>query len=133
MPSNYSSKRSNRARAIVKAQLPAPCTICHGIVTADMRWHADHIMQRAFAEAAGWTREQIDAASNLGPAHKSCDAAKNKRPTQTKAQRVESRIPKVVRPNFEKINSSEVFSESDENPGCCPTESLPDCGSEVTE
>jgi hypothetical protein len=95
-----------------------------------MRWNADHIIQRAFAEAAGWTEQQSDDASNLGPAHKSCDSKKNKRVTQTKAQRVDKRIPKVQRPTFQNLKVDDVFSDEPQYPVRCHTETLSDAAEE---
>lgn len=100
MPSNYSSSRSNRARKIVAAQLPTNCIRCNRIVTAEMKWEADHIISRAAATALGLDLTQVDDASNLGASHASCNHKANARPKQTKAERVEKRIQKVSRPSF---------------------------------
>lgn len=56
---------SRKARAIVRPMLPAPCTRCGGVVTEDMDWHADHILQDALGGAS--------EASNYGPAHAHCN------------------------------------------------------------
>ena len=105
MPSQrkYSGTRSIAARKVVAAQLPAPCTICHRIVTDQMQWQADHITPRVLAEAQGWEEQDIDSPSNLGPAHRSCNESSgaklgNFHRTQPKA--ATARIPKVQRPTF---------------------------------
>lgn len=69
----YQGTRVQRNRAVVRAQLPAPCTKCGGVVTDQMRWHADHIVSRWEAEQAGWTQQQIDSPTNLGACHGSCN------------------------------------------------------------
>ena len=58
---------SRKARAIVAPTLPAPCTRCGRIVTADMEWHADHILEDTFGGKAD--------AGNLGPAHAKCNTS----------------------------------------------------------
>ena len=58
---------SRKARAIVAAMLPAQCTRCPNIVTADMDWHADHIQEHAFGGASN--------AGNYGPAHAKCNTS----------------------------------------------------------
>lgn len=132
MPSNYSSTRSNRARAIVRAQLPAPCFRCGGIVTDQMQWHADHTTPRAFAEAAGLRQDQVDAAHSLAPAHASCNMRANERPShKTKAERVAARIPKFQRPTFDNSKSDGVFSETHQNPAACSTSFLSDDAEEA--
>jgi hypothetical protein len=93
-----------------------------------MNWQADHIMQRSLAIAAGWTQQQIDDPSIFGASHASCNAKANRRATQSKAQRVEARIPKIKRPTLE---NSEVFSDALQYPGCCPTETLSDGSQEA--
>ena len=90
-------------------------------------------MQRTLALAAGWTEQMIDDPSNFGAAHASCNAKKNKRVTQTKAQRVEKRIPKVQRPTFENKKVDDVFSDEVHYPVPCPTETLSDAAQEATE
>ena len=73
MARKYEGKRVYRNRAVVAAMLPAACTKCGRVVTADMRWHADHILSRYEAEAMGMSEAQIDSPSSLGPAHASCN------------------------------------------------------------
>ena len=58
---------SRKARAIVRAMLPAPCTRCGEPVTEDMEWHADHVQEAAFGGE--------DRASNYGPAHARCNTS----------------------------------------------------------
>lgn len=104
MPSpqrQYSSKRSNAARKVAAAQLPAACTICKRIVTAQMQWQADHITPRVIAEAQGWTQQDIDSPSNIGPAHRSCNESSGARLGnlhRAKAQVQPRRVPQVKRP-----------------------------------
>ena len=69
----YEGSRVYRNRAVVRAQLPAACTKCGGVVTDEMRWHADHIVSRYEAEAMGWTQQDIDSPANLGASHASCN------------------------------------------------------------
>lgn len=56
---------SAKARAIVAPTLPRPCTRCGETVTADMKWHADHILEDVFGGTS--------TPDNLGPAHKHCN------------------------------------------------------------
>lgn len=70
-PRQYSSTRSQRARKIVAAQLPAACYRCGRIVTADQRWEADHPMSRVQAEALGISEHEQDQA--VVAAHASCN------------------------------------------------------------
>ena len=71
MPSNYKSSRSLAARKRVAAQLPAPCYRCGRIVTAEMKWEADHPLSRVQAEALGISEAEQD--STVVPAHASCN------------------------------------------------------------
>lgn len=70
-PRQYSSTRSSRARKIVAAQLPTNCYRCNRIVTADMKWEADHPMSRVQAEALGISEHEQD--QSVVAAHASCN------------------------------------------------------------
>ena len=58
---------STKARARVRAMLPAPCSRCGGLVTDEMDWHADHIQERAQGGA--------DSPDNYAPAHAHCNTS----------------------------------------------------------
>lgn len=63
-------QRTTRSqRPIIAAQLPAPCIDCGCPVHAAQRWQVGHRIPAAVAKAMGWTVEQINAPSNLGPTH----------------------------------------------------------------
>lgn len=65
----YSGTRATRLRAIVRAQLPLPCTKCGAQVPADSDdWDVDHLHARADGGAVWDVR-------NVGPAHSSCNRA----------------------------------------------------------
>ena len=99
----YSGQRSVAARKVAAAQLPAPCTICQRIVTADMQWQADHILPRVIAEMQGWSATDIDSPSNIGPAHRSCNegsGAKLGNIHRATAKTEPRKIPKVDRPSL---------------------------------
>ena len=70
----YQGSRVARNRAVVRPLLPTACFRCGDLVTEQMKWHADHMIARAEAEAMGWTEAQIDSPSNLAASHASCDA-----------------------------------------------------------
>lgn len=70
-PRQYTTKRSVAARKAVAAMLPAPCYRCGRIVTADMKWEADHPMSRVHAEALGISEHDQDQA--VVAAHASCN------------------------------------------------------------
>lgn len=53
----------------IAATLPAPCVECKRPVTPEHQWQVGHIVSVALAKRMGWTREQINAPSNLGPVH----------------------------------------------------------------
>lgn len=99
----YNGTRSTAARKIAATQLPAPCTICRRVVTADMQWQADHLVPRVVAEAQGWSITEIDSPSNIGPAHRSCNEGAGAR--LGNASRVKApaprTIPKVDRPSLD--------------------------------
>lgn len=69
--SQYNSTRSRRVRTSVAATLPAPCIRCGAVVTAEMRWDADHLLSRADARDLGVSDADCDAMA--GPAHRSCN------------------------------------------------------------
>lgn len=95
----YSSTRSNAARRIAAALLPCPCFRCGRIVTADMRWNADHTISRVEAEAAGIPQHEQDRL--VVPSHASCDAkagAKLGNQLRAKAKLQPRRVPQVKRP-----------------------------------
>lgn len=51
--------------------LPCPCYRCGRIVTADMKWSADHPVARVHAEAQGVPEHEQDL--TVVPSHASCD------------------------------------------------------------
>lgn len=119
MPSarKYSGQRSAAARKVAAAQLPAPCTICRRVVTAEMQWQADHITPRVIAEAQGWSASDIDSPSNIGPAHRSCNegsGAKLGNFHRAQAKTEPRKITKVDRPSLG------FFCESSPVPGVPP-------------
>ena len=58
---------STKARAHVRRMLPGPCNRCGGLVTDEMDWHADHVMERG----QGGT----DSPDNYRPAHAHCNTS----------------------------------------------------------
>ncbi|WP_354595561.1 HNH endonuclease signature motif containing protein [Frigoribacterium sp. PvP054] len=62
----WTSSDSKLWRQRIAATLPAPCTICGRPVTQDMAWQVDHIQALSLGGASD--------ASNLGPAHRACNA-----------------------------------------------------------
>ena len=58
---------STKARAHVRRMLPAPCNRCGDLVTDEMEWHADHVMERG----QGGT----DSPDNYLPAHAHCNTS----------------------------------------------------------
>jgi hypothetical protein len=59
--------RVNKPR--IAAALPARCIDCGRPVTPDQRWQVGHIVPVAVAKAQGWTVQQINHPTNLGPSH----------------------------------------------------------------
>jgi hypothetical protein len=97
----YSSKRSVSARKTVAALLPAPCYRCGRIVTADMKWEADHTTSRVQAEALGISEVEQDRM--VAPAHASCNhkhGAKLGNALKAKAKTEPRRVPQVKRPQL---------------------------------
>lgn len=109
----YTSSRSVAARKIAAAQLPCPCFRCGRVVTADMKWHADHPLSRYEAEALGIPEHEQDAM--VVPSHRSCDAKAgaelgNRIRAKAKGKSAPARrVPKVERPTLE------AFSEDSTN------------------
>lgn len=68
----YSGKRVSNARAIAQRQLPTACYLCGGLVTADMRWVAEHKIPRALAKQMGMSAFEQDSPDNIGVSHLSC-------------------------------------------------------------
>lgn len=63
-------QRTTRSqRPIIAAQLPAPCIDCGQPVHASQRWQVGHRVAAAVAKRMGWSEEQINSPSNLGPSH----------------------------------------------------------------
>lgn len=60
-------------RPRIKATLPAQCIDCPGVVMPTDRWQVGHRVSVAEAKAMGWSRQQIDHPSNLGPTHSKCN------------------------------------------------------------
>lgn len=56
-------------RPRIAAQLPMSCIDCGRPVYPDQAWQVGHILSASRAKAMGWTRQQIDSPSNLGPSH----------------------------------------------------------------
>lgn len=56
-------------RPILAAQLPQPCVDCGQFVHAEQKWQIGHIVPAAIGKRSGWTNEQINDPSNLGPTH----------------------------------------------------------------
>lgn len=97
----YSSKRSVSARKTVAALLPAPCYRCGRIVTADMKWEADHTTSRVQAEALGISEVEQDRM--VAPAHASCNhkhGAKLGNALKAKAKTEPRKVPQVKRPQL---------------------------------
>jgi hypothetical protein len=131
MPSarKYSGQRSAAARKVAAAQLPAPCSICRRVVTAEMEWQADHITPRVIAEAQGWSASDIDSPSNIGPAHRSCNegsGAKLGNASRAKAP-APRKIPKVDRPSLV------FFDAAFPVPGVPPRNPSLTCGNDSQE
>jgi hypothetical protein len=121
----YSSTRSNAARKIAAAMLPTNCYRCNRIVTADMRWNADHPISRVEAEAMGIPQHEQDAM--VVPSHASCDAkagAELGNRLRAKAQAQPRRVPKVARPRLS------FFSEDTKTPAAAPQILSPQGGTE---
>lgn len=96
----YSSTRSGAARKTAAAMLPCPCFRCGRMVTADMKWNADHPIARVDAEAAGIPQHEQDAM--VVPSHRSCDAKAGAKLGNThRAKKPKPRtVPKVDRPQL---------------------------------
>lgn len=56
-------------RPRIKATLPAACIDCGRAVMPTDRWQVGHIVSVVEGKAMGWTRQQLDHPSNLGPSH----------------------------------------------------------------
>ena len=56
-----------RERARLAALLPLPCSRCDRLVTAEMAWHVDHLVDRV--RGGGHDR------ANLGVAHARCNTS----------------------------------------------------------
>lgn len=100
-PRQYSSKRSVAARQLAAALLPCPCYRCGRIVTADMKWHADHPLARVDAEAMGIPEHEQDR--TVVPSHASCDAkagAETGHKIRAKAKTEPRKVPNVKRPQL---------------------------------
>lgn len=59
--------RVNRPR--IAKTLPAPCIDCGRAITAESKWQVGHIVPVAIAKAQGWSVQQINHPTNLGPTH----------------------------------------------------------------
>lgn len=56
-------------RPIIAASLPARCIDCGRPVYPDQKWQVGHIVSAARGKAMGWSVQQINARTNLGPSH----------------------------------------------------------------
>lgn len=81
----------------VAAALPAPCIEgCGRLVNPGDTFDLGHIVSVAAARRMGWTEQQINAASNLGPAHPKCNRSaggKAGRALQVAASKQKRRLP----------------------------------------
>lgn len=61
-----------RARPLIEASLPLPCIDCGWpVLPGDgSRWEVGHITPVSIARGMGWSDEEINALSNLGPSHR---------------------------------------------------------------
>lgn len=115
MKRHYSSTRSNAARKIAGALLPCPCFRCGRLVTADMKWNADHPIARVDAEAQGIPQHEQDRM--VVPSHSTCDARAgaelgNKLRAQAKTQPRPRPVAKVERPKLKPFSG-----EPQQSPG----------------
>lgn len=115
MARKYSSTRSGAARKVAAALLPCPCFRCGRIVTADMRWNADHTISRVEAEAMGIPQHEQDRM--VAPSHAHCDASHGaKLGNQLRGRRTPEQrtIPRVERPQLG------FFGEDQQSPEGAP-------------
>lgn len=81
----------------VAAALPAPCIEgCGRMVEHGSTFDLGHIVSVADALMQGWTTQQINDPSNLGPAHPTCNrrnGGKAGRAKQVAARRQTRRLP----------------------------------------
>lgn len=56
-------------RPAIKARLPQPCVDCGKPVYPDQRWQVGHIVSAMTGKSMGWTPDQINDPTNLGPTH----------------------------------------------------------------
>ncbi|QQD75095.1 hypothetical protein I8920_09460 [Curtobacterium sp. YC1] len=81
----------------VAAALPAPCVNgCGRLVEHGSTFDLGHIVDVAAARRLGWTEQQINDASNLGPAHPKCNRSaggKAGRAIQVAASKQKRRLP----------------------------------------
>jgi hypothetical protein len=89
-------------RPRIQASLPQACIDCGRPITRDMKWQVGHRVSVAEAKRQGWSVQQINAPSNLGPSHakapgqKACNqiaGAKLGRALQLKAKADDQRMP----------------------------------------
>lgn len=81
----------------VAAALPSPCINgCGRMVEHGSTFDLGHIVDVAVAKRQGWTTQQINDPSNLGPAHPKCNRSsggKAGRAIQVAAQKKKRRLP----------------------------------------
>ncbi len=82
---------------MIAATLPAQyVNRCGRLVHPEHQWDVGHVVGVEQATRLGWTRQQIDDPSNLGPAHVRCnrsDGGKEGRAKQLARTRQDRRLP----------------------------------------
>lgn len=124
----YNPTRAKRVRAAVAVQLPCACSICGRLVTAEMRWHADHVLSRYDAERLGVSDAEADALAR--PAHASCNTRagaelKNRIAKEKPRPRV---IERIERPQPTPTTEDEPFSTEQGQPRSVPSKFSPRAG-----
>lgn len=81
----------------VAAALPLPCTEgCGRMVEPGSTFDLAHIVSVAAATRMGWTTQQMNDPSNLGPSHPACNRSRGGaagRAIQTQRQQQKKRLP----------------------------------------
>lgn len=85
-----------KMRPRIARSLPLPCLDCGKPVFADQTWQLGHRTPVMVCLAQGWTTDEINSPSNIGPSHRRCNAQAGGRlgqAAQAKSKRETDRMP----------------------------------------
>ena len=82
-------------RPRIKATLPAPCVDCGHPVDPEGAWQIGHIVSVAQGKQMGWTTQQINDPTNLGPSHSNKSGPQGRSCNQSAGGRLGAQVSNI--------------------------------------